>query len=367
MRLIIRGILFALTAALGLHASVGHAQGVTLRCGGGTVQTAGFVINNLGEVVFSENSIACNVQQAGLPDALALAITAPLPGVSINVSSGPQVLPFAGTINNYTASVDACQVRVIPPAPGTPWPPVVLQPNVAGVVSANINFAQGLQAGNYTLELSCAREVNDQQVIVPTVTRAVTVVNQGGGNPDECQSEPIPEIFSPVIQTNFSAAFVPDAGMWGTCNVFGTGGFGVPVNSPVCARYHQNTNQMSSGALTQVGLKTYKFRPTANTKVKLLWGNGSSPGVAISISTCPGKFAGLPSACTSTASLTWATPPQAGWCQLDPTKDYYLNYAHFNLPTFLSTGDYVPVETCAGSNCTLNHHWKVQNDVQFTP
>lgn len=365
MRLFIRYSLFVLVAGISLHAGNGQAQGVTLRCGGGTVQTAGFVINNLGEVVFSENSIACNVVQTGLPDPLALVITAPLAGASVNVSTGPQVVAFAGTITNYEASVDDCKVQVQPPAPGSPWPAVALAPNGAGVVNTNVNFAQGLAAGTYTFQLSCTREVNNQQVVVPSVSRGITVINQGGGNPDECESDPIPEIFSPIVQTNFAATFVPDPGMVGTCNVYGTGGFGGLPNAPICARYHQTINRMSNNQFTQIGLKTYKFRPTVNTKVQLLWGNGSSPGVAVSISTCPGKFSGVPANCSSTGNLTWATPPQAGWCQLDPTKDYYINYAHFDLPTFISNGNYVPVQTCAGNNCTVTERWKVQNSVLF--
>jgi len=361
MRLSISGFLLALVAGMSLHAGESHAQGVTLRCGGGTVQTAGFVINNLGEVVFSENSIACNVTQTGLPDPLQLVITAPLPGASVNVSAAPQNVAFAGTITNYSPTVDACQVRVRPPAPGTPWSPVVLVPN-GGVVSTNIQFAQGLAAGIYIFELSCTRQVNGQQVVVPSVSTSITVINQGGNpEPDECDSDPIPAIFGPVVQTNFNAPFVNDPGMFGTCNVFGTGGFGGAPNQNICARYHKNTNRLSNGQFTQIGLKTYKFRPTTNSKVTLLGGNGSSDAVAVSISACPGKFAGLPASCTGTGTMVWTTPPKVGFCQLDPTKDYYVSYAHFDLPNFLSTGNYAPVRSCAGSNCTVDEWWKVQN------
>lgn len=147
----IAGALLATAASL-------QAQGVTVRCGGGTVQTGGFTINQAGEVVFSEQSLACNVQQTGtcLPDPLQLSIGAPAAGTTIDVGTSAQTVQFSAQITNYSPTFDTCTLNV-QPAPNTSWQAVTLQPNGSGAASTNVQFAQGAAAGTYSFQLSCSR------------------------------------------------------------------------------------------------------------------------------------------------------------------------------------------------------------------
>lgn len=353
-----RSVVVAAVSVLALSAVSAQAS-VVLRCGGGTVQTDGFIINAQGEVVFAENSIACNVQQTGLPNPLALTIIDPQPGTTINVGDTAQNVQFSASITNYTPGVDTCRVTVQPPAPSAAWTPVTLNP-VAGVASANIEFPQGIVAGVYNLQLSCDRVSNNQQVLVPSVSRQITV--QSTTAPIACTSFPIPSIFTPVSQANFTDPYL---GVW---TEPGLGGFGVQPNQTSVWRYWGFENRFTNNQLSSLELKTWVFRPTANTRATILRGNTASSQVAVSLSDCPGKFVDLPPTCRSGGgSIQWSTVPgddPAVRCILEPGRDYVLSASTFVLSTFLNTGAYQAVSQCAGSPCTTLDVYQVQNTVQ---
>ena len=363
MRLQSNPLVFLVALGLGsaLFTEAASAQ-VTLRCGGGTVQTNGFVINAAGEVVFSENSIACNVNQnPGLPAPLALSITSPAANAQINVSAGPQNVSFAAQITNYTQSIDSCNVQVLPPGAGSPWPAVALTPNGNGAAAANIAFTQGIPGGTYNLRLSCQRTANGQQIVVSPVSRALTVVSTPPQT--QCASNPIPNIFNNVIQRGFTDAYTgPPPPM----TDFGEGGFGVLPNVTSNWRYWSLVNSYANGSLTGATLRTWKFRPTSGSFVQILKGSMGGAQIALSISECPGQFQGLAAACTSaTGGLTWSTipgDPIANRCKLDPTKDYYISTAQFDLNHLLATGQYRSTYgVCAGSSCSVEYVYQVQN------
>lgn len=359
MRLPALNLIFSAALAL-IVPNIVSAQ-VTLRCGGGTVQTNGFIINSQGEVVFSENSIACNVQQGScLPDPLALSITAPAPGTSINVATQAQIVGFGAQITNYSADFDTCRVQVLPPG-GVAWTPITLTPNASGTASTNIQFNKGIAAGIYNMQLSCQRVANGQQIIVNPISRSLTV--QSIGPIDQCDSNPIAAVFNPRIQKNFTDTYT---GPPPPQTDPGEGGFGVQPNVTTNWRYWEHTNNYSNGTLTAATLRMWKFRPTAATRALLLKGNNGASQIAISISECPGQFEDLPSKCTGpTGSVQWST--NAGdsantYCKLDPTKDYYVSTAQFDLNHLLSEGEYRSTyQVCAGSNCTVDYVYQVQN------
>lgn len=355
-----RSVVVAVASVLALSAATAQAS-VVLRCGGGTVQTDGFIINAQGEVVFAENSIACNVQQTGLPNPLALSIVDPAAGTTINVGDAPQNVQFSANITNYTQGVDTCRVTVQPPAPSAAWPAVTLNP-VAGVATANIQFPQGLVAGQYNLQLACDRVSNNQQVLVPSVNRPITV--QSSTAPIACTSFPIPSIFEMVSQANFTDPYV------GSFTDPGSGGFGVQPNQTSTWRYWGFQNRFVNNQLDRLQLKTWVFRPTANTRGLFYKGNIGTSTVALSISDCPGKFLEIPAQCRGTGSIAWSTfasdtPPATNRCILDPTRDYIVSAATFNITTFVNSGGttYQPASTCAGSPCTTSELYQVEHRV----
>lgn len=359
-----RSVVVAAVSVLALSAVSAQAS-VVLRCGGGTVQTDGFIINAQGEVVFAENSIACNVQQTGLPNPLALSITEPLAGASINVGDAAQNVQFVASITNYTAGVDVCAVTVQPPAPAAAWPAQVLTP-VAGVAIANLEFAQGLVSGSYNLQLSCDRTSNNQQVLVPSISRPLTVISTT--QPTQCSTFPIPAIFQPVIQENFTTAYAPANPNFPLDPVPGSGGFGVQPNQATNFRYWGLSNRIVNNQLDRAELKTWRFRPPANTRMQIKKGNTGTAKIAASLSECPGQFTNLPTACRQLqGTIFWSTIASDagnGWCVLDPNKDYFLSAAAIDLDQLLLNGQYVPSESCAGSPCNVENLYQVQNVVQ---
>lgn len=359
-----RSVVVAVASVLALSAVSAQAS-VVLRCGGGTVQTDGFIINAQGEVVFAENSIACNVQQTGLPNPLALTIVDPAAGTTINVGDAAQNVQFFANIANYTAGVDVCRVTVQPPAPAASWPPITLAP-VAGVATANLEFAQGLVGGTYNLQLSCERVSNNQQVLVPSVSRQLTVISTV--QPTQCSNFPIPAVFQPVIQENFTTAYTPANPSFPLDPLPGTGGFGVQPNQATNFRYWGLSNRILNSQLDRAELKTWRFRPPANTRMQIKKGNTGTAKIAASVSECPGQFTNLPTACRQLqGTIFWSTIPSDannGWCVLDPAKDYYLSAAAIDLDQLLINGLYVPSESCAGSPCNVENLYQVQNVVQ---
>ncbi len=353
-----RSVVVAVATVLALSATTAQAS-VVLRCGGGTVQTDGFIINAQGEVVFAENSIACNVQQTGLPNPLALSIVDPVAGTTINVGDAAQNVQFSASITNYTPGVDVCRVTVQPPAPAAAWPAVTLNP-VAGVATANLQFPQGIVAGQYNLQLACDRVSNNQQVLVPSVNRPITV--QSTTAPIACTDFPIPAIFTPVSQATFTDAYV---GVW---DQPGSGGFGVQPNQPSVWRYWGFENRFVNNQLASLELKTWVFRPTANTRATILRGNTGTSQVAVSLSNCPGKYTDIPATCRSGGgSIQWSTFPGDNpneRCVLEAGRDYILSASTFVLSTFINSGVYQAVSACAGSPCTTNDLYQVQNTVQ---
>jgi hypothetical protein len=289
-----------------------------------------------------------------------LSITQPLEGHSINVSAQAQSVTFSAHLDNYTQGVDSCSVQVIPPN-GTAWPAVALSP-VNEVATTQLQFAQNAQAGSYTLRLSCNRQSNGQQVIVNPVNRSMTVISTQ--EPTACENFPIPAVFNPVIQQNFTNAYNGDPD---GLPIAGSGGFGAQPNATTVWRYWDMDNVFSNNALTKSTLRVWKFRPTSATKAGPLKGNmGASANIALSISECPGKFVDLPTKCTaSSGSIYWSTNPADSatqFCKLDPTKDYYISAAQFDLSHLLSTNQYRSLyNVCAGTNCTSQNLYQVQN------
>lgn len=340
------------------------AQSVTLRCGGGTVQTGGFTINALGEVVFQEMSIACNVQQnPGLPEALVLSITAPPIGATVDVSNGPQNVAFSGLITNYSAAIDVCHLKVNAPSGAPAMPDIALTPNGAGEVSTSVPLATGIPGGNYTLRLSCTRTANNQQIVVAPVDRVLAVVS-GPGAPVGCAATPVPAVFAASPATSLNN-YTDAHNSSSACFLPGNGGFGAAPNVAICARHWTLVNQINNGTLQHAQLRSWKFRPTANTRMKLWRGNGGSGANTVSISECPGQFsqAGATPCQRQNSDVYWSTKAgDTGYCQLDPNKDYYLNAASFDLNHFRDTGVYRPVQTCAGG-CQTEAIWKVQPDI----
>lgn len=351
------GLLAALVllAPFPLHATV------LLRCGGGSVATDGFVINGLGEVVFSEDSILCNPPQPAFPEPLALSILSPEPGTTIVVGGTSYSLEVQAGIANFDPRFDTCQLLVQPPAPNPSSAPVAMEP-LDGIATTTVDFTAWSWTGVHTLQLFCTREVAGQQVLIPPLTRHVNLVTAVA--PPFCSAASAPTIFSPVTQYDFTA---PYGGSWADP---GAGGFGGSPDQPLPWRYWYFQNRFSHGALSGLELKTWVFRPPADARAALLRGPTGTPGIAVALSDCPGKYLDVPAACRSgSGNLRWSTragDDPATYCLLEAGRDYILSAAAFDLAALIASGGtlYQAGPACVGQPCSVVELYQVGNWVE---
>lgn len=308
-------------AAAGASFRADAQQPITVICGNGTSQTAGVYFDSLGRLVFSEpNVCGSTVIGVGMPDPLNLIINSP--GASnppIDVSNGSQQLSFEGNVGgSFDPDYDSCALSVNP-LPSAGWSnSAPLTVGGAGAVSRSITFDQGIAAGQYDLSLNCSRIINQQQVIVPSATRAVQVVSGTGGGGNVCADQVLPPQFSPLTIAEFNS------------------GYGVPFGQNFGQTGFPMSNVVSGGVLQAAQVRSWRFTAPASGSGQLFVdassGNG---GWTLSISKgCPALFSpseGVPAICTfasTNGALGWRasnTPTTDNRCVLDPGETYYMN------------------------------------------
>src|SRR5690606_27319112 len=106
-----------------------------------------------------------------------------------------------------------------------------------------------------------------------------------------------------------------------------------------------------------IKVKTFSFQAPAAGQARRISFPSSTGGVAVSISNQCGNF-DVPTACRGVASssISWSTEANAAGskCKLDAGRTYYLNFAWFNYPEYLSRGVLESTCKCPGPNCACS-------------
>lgn len=314
-----------------------HAQ-VTVRCGSGSTTAAGMHINSQGEVVVAEDVLVCGQSPGGpvMPSPLQLAILSPPTGHVVNVGAEPVGVQFSASIVNYAVANDQCRIVATPSIPGTP---AVLSP-VNGLAAVTLVFPPGFPSGTYNLALQCTRTVNGQQVVVNNPAPRSIIVNSSPG-PIPCP--PVAGPFTPHVVQNYSSPYGP------------SGGWGAPANQSVTWRSWTQTHISQPGWLTSTQLRSWKFTAPPASRMLLETSTSNVYELVTSISECPGDFHPQLARCLASGGMVWRTQSEGFGqdCVLNPGTEYYLNIAIFDLPHYLSTGQFRSNIGCPGSQCVV--------------
>ncbi|MCK9490280.1 MAG: hypothetical protein M0Q42_12975 [Xanthomonadales bacterium] len=219
--------------------------------------------------------------------------------------------------------------------------------NLATVSPAQPSASFTLGVGNHTLSLGCSRSFgaaatqNLNVVPVPTMTRQVSIVQEGGGDPPPTGCPAIPSYFSGGTPVAYTAPYNQSNSSGGWANPGDTGFHpGQGTGHRVWRLAKTPTDSLWS---TSVQLRVWEFTAPANTGIWMNEGDISSGKHTLSISECPGAFlqADLPNNQTTCqsggAGLVWATGSKQhpARCNLEAGKKYYINMAAFDMNHYL--------------------------------
>ena len=133
--------------------------------------------------------------------------------------------------------------------------------------------------------------------------------------------------------------------------------YGVPFGTNHSWVWGNTDNGYVAGSLSYIRVRSYSFEAPAAGQARRISFPSSTGGIAASVSRRCGDF-DVPVQCLGVAStsVAWSTEaaPAAFRCPLIPGETYYLNFAWFDLPAYLSGSRLQSTCECPGVNCSCS-------------